>query len=154
MNTIGRLTFGKLPHEFANDTGIEFYNAGDFDSAICWFCMGIKLNPKSDELYMNRAAAFYAKGEYANALIDWKIVEEIGCRDSQSVESIACLLVRMGRFDDAIAHIEGGYDVFGMDGYKVRELVKFCRGCKEQSELMSLEDAGIYDYNPVVPRKA
>jgi len=57
--------------EFFNNRGDEYFNNGDYDSAIEDYTRTILLDPNYKDAYGNRGNAYYFKSDYNSAIEDW-----------------------------------------------------------------------------------
>ena len=90
-----------------NDKGKEFYNKGDYESAINAFTEGIKADNKHMICYLNRSACYLKLHELENALKD---IETIEAMEELGDKAMAICHVRkaaiyawQGNYDAAIA---------------------------------------------------
>ncbi|HDP98074.1 MAG TPA: tetratricopeptide repeat protein [bacterium] len=83
-------------------SGLKFYQAGEYQSAIEQFTRVIKLFPDFKEVYIILGNAYYHLNLIDKAVATYQKVKQIDPKDTDSYENIGVIFANQGNFDKAI----------------------------------------------------
>lgn len=83
--------------------GNAAYNSGDYDGAIGFYSMAIRLRPESEEAYYDRGAAYYYKGLYDEAVKDYDKSIELNPENANAYSNRGHIYFRKGDYGKAIS---------------------------------------------------
>lgn len=82
--------------------GVDAYKAGNYDDAITAFGQAIQASAQYEAAYVNRAIAYFAKGDNANALKDLNQATGIQPKDTTPLYLSGIVLYKQGDFAGAV----------------------------------------------------
>lgn len=113
-----------------------------FDRAISDFNKALEINPRYAEVYLNRGAAYAAKGFYDQAISDYNKALQINPRDNNAYCNRGLAHREKGEFDQAISDFNKALEINPMDAWayydkggvcetigRVREAVEAYKAC-------------------------
>lgn len=87
--------------------GLNLYSGKDYDKAIQYFAAAIKLDPQNAAAYQGRGNCYYAKADYADALQDYRQVQQL--RPSPQINQfIDRIQAKMGETSSSPDMMAGG----------------------------------------------
>ena len=86
----------------AFDQGVDAFNKGNYDVAIGDFTQVIQLNPKSEDAYNNRGAAYQTKGDDDKAIADFNQAVQLNPQDPRAYCNRGVAYTDKGNYDFAI----------------------------------------------------
>ena len=83
------------------NSGIAYYELGEYQQAIKDFNQAIRLDPKFAEAYNNRGSAYYGKGQYDEAIADYTKAIELNPKYDKAYNNRGTGYINLGKKDRA-----------------------------------------------------
>jgi tetratricopeptide (TPR) repeat protein len=85
------------------DSGVAYYNQGQYDKAISDFTKALEINPKFAEAYNRRGIVYGIKGRYDEAISDFSKALEINSKFAGAYYGRGITYGGKGQYDEAIS---------------------------------------------------
>lgn len=133
---------------------IDFYNRGDFKSALKITEKILKKNKKDSNAWVVKGNIFYKKEKYEEALQSYQQAIEIDSLNKSALQNIANTNFELKNYDDAILYAERVLKIDLKDktalsilGNSYLEIEQFKKAEKVFSELLQLDSNDSWSYN-------
>lgn len=89
-----------------NQTGLSYYNKGDYTNAVASYSAAISSDKTRAEYYINLAMAYVELGEYENALTQISFALELSPKSQAAYRSKGIIYIALNDYENAVLALE------------------------------------------------